>query len=227
MRWVCLTAGVGLLCSMLGLGLLSFADYDMAGNGSTSSAARLAWVWQRGDHLHFAVHIAEGRLLDICPCTRRAANFQYFKAHFHALTPHQAALAADSNPHSLSQWAEYIGGPVVVSLDWIHDGMTWIAGQRSTQEASVTMEEYEFQLPEIHIVRGTLVTWRNVDEEGEAHTVTADAGQSAQFNSDWVLPDETFQYRFTERGRFTYYCLAHGAPGQQGLVGMTGVVVVE
>src|SRR5215471_10342193 len=73
----------------------------------------------------------------------------------------------------------YVGGPVVVSLDWIHDGVTWIAGQRPTQQATVVMDEYEFQPPEIHVARGTLVTWRNVDEEGEAHTVTADGGQSA------------------------------------------------
>jgi len=224
---VCLAAGVGVLGGLLGFGLLALADYDMAGNGSVSSAARLAWVWDRGDHLHFAVHIAQGRLFDICPCTRRAADYQYFKAHFHALTPHQAALVADSHPHSFSQLVEYVGGPVVVSLDWIHDGVTWIAGQRPTQQATVVMDEYEFQPPEIHVARGTLVTWRNVDEEGEAHTVTADGGQSARFDSGWMLPDDNFQYRFTERGRYTYYCLAHGEPGQQGLIGMTGVVVVD
>jgi hypothetical protein len=91
-RWVCLAAGAALVGGLLGLGLLALADYDVAGNRSPSSSARLAWVWERGDHLHFAVHIAQGRLFDICPCTRRAADYQYFKAHFHALTPHQVQL---------------------------------------------------------------------------------------------------------------------------------------
>ena len=225
--WGLLMVGVGLLAALLSLGLLALADYDMAGNGSSSSSARLAWVWDRGDHLHFAVHIAQGRLFDICPCTRRAADYQYFKAHFHATTPHQVALAADSHPHTASQWAEYVAGPVVVSLDWIHDGISWIAGQRPTQQALVIMDQYEFQSPEIHVARGTTVTWRNVDEEGEAHTVTSDPGQSVKFGSDWLLPDESFQYKLTERGRYAYYCLAHGEPGQQGLVGMTGIIVVE
>jgi plastocyanin len=226
-RWASLVVGVGLVAALVSLALLAFADYDMAGNGSSSSSARLAWVWERGDHLHFAVHIAQGRLFDICPCTRRAADYQYFKAHFHAVTPHQVALAADTHPHTPSQWVEYVAGPAVVSLDWIHDGVSWIAGQRPTQQATVVMDQYEFQPTEIHVVRGTTVTWRNVDEEGELHSVTSDPGQSVKFGSDWLLPDESFQFKFTERGRYAYYCQAHGEPGQQGQIGMTGVVVVE
>jgi plastocyanin len=226
-HWARLTVGVGLFAALLSLALLVLADYDIAGNGSPNVAARLSWVWARGDHLHFAVHIAQARLLDICPCTRRAAGYQYYKAHFHAVTAHQRALAADTNPHSLSDWAEYVVGPVVVGFDWIHDGIVWITGQRPTQQATVIMDEYEFEPPEIHVARGTLVTWRNVDEEGEAHTITADPGQSVRFDSGWVLPDETFQYTFTERGRYAYFCQAHGAPGQQGQALMTGVIVVE
>jgi plastocyanin len=226
-RWTLFAVGAGLLGALLSLGLLALADYDVAGNGSPDAGARLSWVWARGDHLHFAVHIAQARLLDICPCTRRAAAYQYYKAHFHAVTAHQRALAADTNPHSLSDWTEYVAGPVVVGFDWIHDGIFWIAGQRPTQQSTVIMDEYEFEPPEIHVARGTLVTWRNVDEEAEAHTITADPGQSVRFDSGWVLPDETFQYTFTERGRYAYFCQAHGAPGQQGQALMTGVIVVE
>jgi plastocyanin len=223
-RWT-VTAGVtfGML-GLLGFALLALADYDMAGNGSPDMHARLAWVWARGDHLHFAVHMTEARVLDLCPCTRRAAGTQYFRAHFHATTPHQAALAADSHPHTLADWAEYIGGPVVVGLDWLHDAATWVAGQRPTQQATVLMDELEFAPAEIHVARGTTVTWRNVDERGDAHTVTLDAGQTLHFSSDWVLPDETFSYTFAERGRYVYYDQLDGTPGHQG---MSGVIVVS
>ena len=52
----------------------------------------------------------------------------------------------------------------------------------------------------------------NVDELYEAHTVTTDPGQSVRFDSDFLLPDESFQFTFTERGRYLYYCRAHGGP---------------
>ena len=68
---------------------------------------------------------------------------------------------------------------------------------------------------ECDVARGTTVTWRNVDAEGEAHTVTSDPGQSVKFGSDWLLPDESFQYQLTERGRYAYYCLAHGEPANR------------
>jgi plastocyanin len=223
-RWALAGGLTVCLLGFVGFGLLALADYDMAGNGSPNARARLAWVWARGDHLHFAVHITQARLLDLCPCTRRAAGTQYYRAHFHAVTPHQRALAADSNPHTVADWAEYIAGPVVVVGDWVHDAATWLAGQRPTQQATVFMEEFEFAPDEIDVTRGTTVTWRNIDENGDAHTVTLDPGQAVGFSSDWVLPDESFSYTFTERGRYVYFDKTYGAPGQAG---MSGVVVVS
>lgn len=136
-------AALGLVC----LFLLAYADFEMAGNGSPSTAARIKWVWVQGDHLHFAVHIAGARLFDVCPCTRRLATEQYRRAHFHALTPLQQALAANSRPHSASQWADYIVGPLAVGVEWLHDGVSWISGRRPTQQITVQMGDYEFQPP--------------------------------------------------------------------------------
>jgi plastocyanin len=215
--------GVVVFC-LLGLVMLAYADYDMAGNGATSPGARAKWVWVQGDHLHFAVHIAQARLFDLCPCTRRVAGAQYYRAHFHALTPRQQALAANSHPRTVSEWADYFVAPFVVGLDWVHDGVTWLGGQRPSQEAIVIMDLYEFQPAEVDIARGTTVTWRNVDELGEAHTVTAYPGQLVKFDSGFLEPDESFSYTFTERGRFTYYSVDAGQPGQPG---MSGVVVVR
>ena len=210
--------------SLLSLFMLAYADYDTAGNGSPSTSARIQWVWVHGDHLHFAVHIAQAHLFDLCPCTRRVAAAQYWRAHFHAVTPRQQAVAANSRPQSASQWVDYFVGPFAVGFDWLHDGVNWLGGQRPSQQVTVDMGDYEFQPVEISIARGTTVTWRNTDELGEAHTVVADDGQLVKFGSDPLEPDESFTYTFTERGRFIYYCSLHGEPGHQG---MSGVVVVH
>ena len=54
--------------------------------------------------------------------------------------------------------------------------------------------------------------------------MTADPGQLVKFGSDFLEPDEKFDFVFTERGRFAYYCTVHGEPG---LKGMSGLVVVD
>lgn len=224
LRWaISIVAGIGFLF-FLGLFLLGFSDFEMAGNGSSDTSSRVEWVWAHGDHLHFAVHILQARAWDLCPCTHGRAAAEYYYAHFHALTPHQQAIVADARPANVSQWAYYVTGPFIVTGDWIHDGVSWLAGQRPTQQVSVLMNQYEFQPAEIHIARGTTVTWRNVDELGEAHTVTADDGQVEKFQSDFLEPDETFEHTFTERGTYLYYCEAHGQPGHKG---MSGVVIVQ
>ena len=213
-------AGLSLVCLLL----LAYADFETAGNGSPNTAARIRWVWAHGDHLHFAVHITGARLFDLCPCTRRLATEQYRRAHFHALTPLQQALVANSRPRSASQWLDYVVGPFAVGLEWLHDGVSWIAGHRPTQQVTLQMGDYEFQPSEISIARGTTVTWRNTDDLGEAHSVVADSGQVVKFDSRPLEPDETFAYTFTERGIFTYFCRFHGASGHQG---MAGVIVVQ
>jgi plastocyanin len=207
----------------LSFGLLALADYTIAGNGSPNPRARAAWTLASGDHLHFAFHIMVGRVLDICPCTRQAAGGQYYRAHFHALTPLQRAVAANTHPHTPAEWANYIFGPAGVAFAWVGDGLQWLGGSRPVLQTTVNLDEYAYQPAEIHILRGTTVNWRNVDTLGEGHTVTADPGQVPKFDA-FIETDDTFSYTFTGRGRFTYYCFLHGQPGLQG---MSGVVVVE
>jgi plastocyanin len=216
--------GLAAFLVLFGLALLGLADFSMAGNGSPEVRARAQWAWEHGDHLHYAVHILQGRALDLCPCTRRAADAQYYYAHFHAVTPHQAAVVSNIRPNNPAQWVAYAVGPPRVVLDWVGDGISWLAGSRPPLAVGARLDQAGVTPPEIHILRGTTVTWRNVDELGEAHTVTTDPRQAADFDSDFLEPDEQFAYTFTERGRYTYFCKVHGAPG---LLGMAGIVVVE
>jgi plastocyanin len=226
-RWAfrsLLGVGLAVFLAVFGLALLGVADFSMAGNGSPDARARLEWAWDRGDHLHFAVHILSARVLDVCPCTRRAADAQYYYARFHAVTPRQRAVATNTHPNNVGAFVGYVVGPAQVGLEWIGDGISWLGGNRPPLAVVVGLDQFSVTPPEIHVVRGTTVTWRNVDQLGEAHTVTADPGQATKFDSDFLEPDEQFAFTFTERGRYSYFCRVHGAPNLQG---MAGIVIVD
>jgi plastocyanin len=223
-RGLILIAGLAIL-GVFSLALLFYADYSTAGNGSPDPAARAQWALDRGDHLHFATHVLAGRVLDLCPCTRRAAAAQYVYARFHAVTPRQKALIANSNPKSVGEFAAYLSAPFAVGLEWVGDGAAWLSGQRPSSSVTVALDQYEVVPNVIHVARGTTVIWRNTDELGEAHTVTTDpAVWILKFDSDFLEPNEQFQVTFTERGQYNYYCRAHGGPDLQG---MSGMVIVD
>jgi plastocyanin len=208
---------------MIGVGLLVYADSAIAADGSTDFADQVRWAWEHGDHLHYAGHLAAARLFDLCPCTRRRAAAHYYYARFHAVTPRQKAVLANV-PGNLTSLAAYVTGPIAVGFDWVGDGFKWLGGQRPARQVVVSMDDFAFQPEEIHILRGTSVRWVNVDQQGEAHTVTADPGQFFKFDSDWLEGDDQFEFLFTARGRYLYYCRVHGAPQ---LGGMSAVIVVE
>jgi plastocyanin len=222
-----LSLGVALVLGALSFVLLFVADYNMAGNGSPEPRARAAWAWEYGDHLHYAGHLVAGRVLDLCPCSRNAAGAQYYYAKFHAITSRQKAVVVNSKPSSPSEWAGYITGPFMVWLDWAGDGMAWLGGQRPSTHIMVRLDQYIVAPDEVRIARGTTVTWRNVDSVGDAHTVTASPGQVVGFGSDWLVPGEQFEFTFTERGRFVYYCREHGEADSSMPIGMAGTIIVD
>jgi hypothetical protein len=89
---VLLAAGLALLASA-GIGRLIQVD-QTAPYGSAE---------QRDAHhtLHYWGHLVIGRALQVCPCSRRQAYWEYYKARFHAATPRQRALITTQIPHSL------------------------------------------------------------------------------------------------------------------------------
>jgi hypothetical protein len=56
---------------------------------------------QAHDILHFWGHLLAGRTLTLTPGMRHHASGQYYRAAFHARTPHQRALLGSERPHSL------------------------------------------------------------------------------------------------------------------------------
>jgi len=79
---------------------------------------------------------------------------------------------------------------------------------------SANKDNLEFYLPEeVNVRAGTAVTWTNSDTAG--HTVTsgspADTDAGTLFDSGFPLmkPNEKYEFTFSEKGEYPYFCLVH------------------
>jgi plastocyanin len=89
----------------------------------------------------------------------------------------------------------------------------------------------------LHIEPGRTVRWTNRDR-GNSHTVTSyhpdiferplriPAGVKG-WDSDYLLPGETFSMRFDEEGVYDYYCVPHEHAGMVGRIVVGNPPVVE
>jgi plastocyanin len=80
----------------------------------------------------------------------------------------------------------------------------------------------------LHVKPGQTVRWTNRDR-GNSHTVTSYhpeifarplriPAKARPWNSDYLLPDETFSFRFDEEGVYDYYCVPHEHAGMVGRI---------
>ena len=77
--------------------------------------------------------------------------------------------------------------------------------------AAVTIDGYAFKTPTITVAPGTLVVWKNLDDD--PHTVTANDGS---FDSGGLAQGDTFKHTFLKAGTYQYYCKVH--PMMRGTV---------
>ena len=67
---------------------------------------------------------------------------------------------------------------------------------------------------------GTTVIWENTDNAAHLATSgTPDGGPDGAFDSGMIMAGATFEYEFSDKGEFAYYCLVHPW--------MVGTVTVE
>ena len=67
---------------------------------------------------------------------------------------------------------------------------------------------------------GTTVIWENTDNAAHLATSgTPDGGPDGVFDSGMIMAGATFEYEFSDKGEFAYYCLVHPW--------MVGTVTVE
>ena len=58
-------------------------------------------VVHRHERLHFAVHLAAGRVFSVCPCSRGRADMEHWKAARHAPSVGERALVTSARPRRL------------------------------------------------------------------------------------------------------------------------------
>lgn len=63
-----------------------------------AAAARIERDIRAHERLHYGLHLAAGRTLSLCPCTRLLARTQYDKAEAHAQTVRQQLLVTSAIP---------------------------------------------------------------------------------------------------------------------------------
>jgi plastocyanin len=81
----------------------------------------------------------------------------------------------------------------------------------------VAMKDIKFIPADIKVKKGQTVIWSN--EDGVAHTVTAQSG--ASFDSGALQPGVTYKWKAATAGTVHYYCTIHG-PRQSGTITVTG-----
>src|SRR6266702_8130622 len=84
---------------------------------------------------------------------------------------------------------------------------------------TVSAIDNAFSPKEFHIKAGETVTWVNNGQT--SHSVTADDNS---YDSGLFGPGAQYSHKFTEPGRYSYYCTLHGGPGGSG---MAGVIIVD
>lgn len=83
------------------------------------------------------------------------------------------------------------------------------------QTVIVAIQEYRYQPNEVRIKAGDTVTWVN-REKRTSHSVLFPA--EGGLESERFFPEESWQRRFEQPGRYAYHCGPHPE--------MTGVIIV-
>jgi|SRR6185312_5763567 len=80
------------------------------------------------------------------------------------------------------------------------------SGEASTSDATETVhiKNFAFGPAKLTVPAGTVV--RFVNDDGEAHTVTA---EDRSFDSGGLDTANAWAYRFAKPGRFAYFCALH------------------
>jgi plastocyanin len=91
------------------------------------------------------------------------------------------------------------------------------SGEASTSDAAATVhiKNFAFVPAKLTVPAGTVV--RFVNDDGEAHTVTA---ENKSFDSTGIDGGEAWAYRFGKAGTYGYFCALH--PYMKGTVVVTG-----
>jgi plastocyanin len=113
-------------------------------------------------------------------------------------------------------WVAGVAMPVIIAMLLLLAGSPSVTAndQPSAANAEVKIDNFVFGPQTITVPVGTTVTWTNKDDI--PHTTVSTDGV---FKSKVMDTDETFSYKFTKPGTYSYFCSVHPK--------MTGKVVVQ
>jgi len=113
-------------------------------------------------------------------------------------------------------WVAAVAMPVIVAMLLLLAVSPHVTAsdQPSAGSASVKIDNFVFGPQTITVPVGTTVTWTNNDDI--PHTTVSTDGV---FKSKVMDTDETFSYKFTKPGTYSYFCSVHPK--------MTGKVIVQ
>jgi plastocyanin len=100
----------------------------------------------------------------------------------------------------------------------LHKGRAWLLrgallalaampgahGETPPARATIELHQYMFRPSSLTVPVGTIVAWKNLDEE--PHTV---ASLDGKFRSGAIDQDETFVHTFAVAGTYRYVCSIH------------------
>ncbi len=85
----------------------------------------------------------------------------------------------------------------------------------TTQEHTVSIQDFAFAPEELTIQKGDTVTWTNFDSV--AHTITSDEGN--ELDSELLSKNQTYSHTFQDDGVYPYHCTPHPS--------MTATIIVN
>ena len=98
-------------------------------------------------------------------------------------------------------------------------GQTPEPGQPTAAPVAVEIPQFRFQLEDLEVPTGTVVTWTNQDAIEHSITSGGPPTGDGTFDSGFFVQADTFTFTFGEPGDYTYFCRRHN--------GMTGIVRVK
>jgi amicyanin len=94
---------------------------------------------------------------------------------------------------------------------------TTTATAGATATNAVSIKDFAFGPSNATVKVGDTVTWTNTDDVH--HTITADTASADAPSSKEIGKGETYSFKFTKAGTYTYHCMPH--PYMHGTVVVT------
>jgi amicyanin len=110
--------------------------------------------------------------------------------------------------------ARRLHAPRAILLVIAYLTLTFYPGAGFAENAAVQIDDFAFSPPNLTVMAGTTVTWRNRDDI--PHTVKS---SKRLFGSEALDTDDSYSFTFKEPGTYEYFCSLHPH--------MTGKIIVE